>query len=268
MAGEAGAGKIEPDAWRDQTWMWMDSHDISRTFEPDTKGRVSMRDQARFPEPAPSPLACRRHVSRPFQERQRGAEGLMHGPKRHVERCRHARGGASALCVPWAKAIRYQWVIEAVRDRRGSESGAKEAWRIEASAEKSITRRWGTRKSFHGRRCALCVTRHAQVPEYAGDSERLSACAHRAPASCAPDERSDFFRRGPRSSAAGFCESAHSASKPLAAGRLHRGMGCGRRRLTRRPPPSRLASSTRPPCASVISRANARPRPVPERLVE
>ena len=43
---------------------------------------------------------------------------------------------------------------------------------------------------------------------------------------------------------------------------------CGNRKLTRKPPPSRLASSTRPPCASAISRASARPRPVPERLVE
>ena len=34
------------------------------------------------------------------------------------------------------------------------------------------------------------------------------------------------------------------------------------------PPPSRRASAMRPPCASAISRAKARPRPVPWRLVE
>jgi hypothetical protein len=42
----------------------------------------------------------------------------------------------------------------------------------------------------------------------------------------------------------------------------------GRSRLTDRPPFSRLASWMRPPCASAISRASARPMPVPLRLVE
>ncbi len=37
---------------------------------------------------------------------------------------------------------------------------------------------------------------------------------------------------------------------------------------TARPPPSRLPRLMRPPCASAISRASARPRPVPLRLVE
>ena len=42
----------------------------------------------------------------------------------------------------------------------------------------------------------------------------------------------------------------------------------GSSRLTQRPPPSRLASATRPPCASAISRTSASPSPVPLRLVE
>ncbi len=37
---------------------------------------------------------------------------------------------------------------------------------------------------------------------------------------------------------------------------------------THNPPPSRLDKAMRPPCASAISRASARPRPVPWRLVE
>jgi hypothetical protein len=42
----------------------------------------------------------------------------------------------------------------------------------------------------------------------------------------------------------------------------------GRSRVTDKPPLSRLASWIRPPCASAISRASARPMPVPLRLVE
>lgn len=266
MTGEADAGKIEPDAWRDQTWIWLDSHDISRTFDPDAKGECPCVTMARISEPAPSPLACPRRVSRQFQECQRDAKGVRHRPKRHAERRWQARSGPSTLRVSWAKAIPYQRVIETIRGERDSEPGAKRAWRVEASAEKSITPRWGTRKSFHGRRCASRVMKHAWVPEYAGDSERLfaRACAlrHRAKRMQGPT----FFAvaRGRALPA-----SAHPGTrrKGLLAV-LHRGMGCGRRRLTRRPPPSRLASSTRPPCASVISRASARPRPVPERLVE
>gem|GEM_PF-6420503 len=43
---------------------------------------------------------------------------------------------------------------------------------------------------------------------------------------------------------------------------------CGSSSVTRKPPSSRLARAIRPPCASLISRASARPKPVPERLVE
>lgn len=178
MTGEADAGKIEPDAWRDQTWIWLDSHDISRTFDPDAKGECPCVTMARISEPAPSPLACPRRVSRQFQECQRDAKGVRHRPKRHAERRWQARSGPSTLRVPWAKAIPYQRVIETIRGERDSEPGAKRAWRVEASAEKSITPRWGTRKSFHGRRCASRVMKHAWVPEYAGDSERLFARAH------------------------------------------------------------------------------------------
>lgn len=39
-------------------------------------------------------------------------------------------------------------------------------------------------------------------------------------------------------------------------------------RLTHSPPFARFSSAMRPPCASAISRASARPRPVPARLVE
>ena len=42
----------------------------------------------------------------------------------------------------------------------------------------------------------------------------------------------------------------------------------GSESATDSPPPSRFASDSRPPWASTISRARARPRPVPLRLVE
>jgi hypothetical protein len=44
--------------------------------------------------------------------------------------------------------------------------------------------------------------------------------------------------------------------------------GCGSTSVTDNPPSARLESCTRPPCASAISRASARPRPEPLRYVE
>jgi len=87
---------------------------------------------------------------------------------------------------------------------------------------------------------------------------------HNGAASAAKRERQQQQASAGATPVPGF-ESRHIASHAMGRSGGHQ---AGNTSDTHSPPPSRLRRAMRPPCASAISRASARPSPVPWRLVE